>query len=131
MPRPLILTLIFLISCATSEYLSIDTRPRGANVLKWEENTYKTKGSTPIFVKVQRAEKPKFRFSYEDRKSNMVFPEKTYEKNYLCQKRWKDPFYFPKNIEKKDSSVFSILDTFSNECIPYIRAQLPKMKKIK
>lgn len=123
--------LIFLISCAT-EYVTIDTRPRGAQVLKKENGDLITMGNTPVFVKEEENQLEKYRFSYEDTKGDYIVTGKTFEKSKKCLNKWKDPFYHPDiKKEESDNPFEEAIDTFQEECVPFIRAHLKKMKKRK
>jgi len=130
----LIWALILLISCATEEYITIDTRPRGAQVLKKDNGDLITMGNTPVFVKEKRDEKEKYRFSFEDVGSDYIVTEKTFEKSERCQETWKDPILHPITKKEKEEAGYPfdvVIDSFQKECVPYIRAHLKKMKKQK
>jgi len=121
--------LIFSISCAT-EYVSIDTQPRGVQVLKKDNGNLITIGNTPVFVKENESEKERYRFSYEDNKGDYIVTDKTFEKSRRCLKKWKDPFYHPMGQKEAKEYPFEMMvDAFREECVPYIRAHLKKMRK--
>ena len=122
--------LIFLLSCAT-EYVSIDTRPRGAQVLKKDNGDFVTLGNTPVFVEEDEREKKQYHFSYEDKKGNYIITKKAFEKSQSCLKKWKDPFYHSVTKKKKTGKydpLEEVLDAFQEECVPYIRQYLKNMK---
>jgi len=123
-----------LISCATEEYVTIDTSPRGVQVLKRDNGDLITMGNTPIFVKEKEEKKDKYQFSYENMKGDYIVTEKTFEKSRRCLKKWKDPLFhsITKKEEREHDYPFEVvINKFQEECVPYIRAHLKKIKKRK
>lgn len=136
----LFLILSVLSSCGSlfkkKEILSIDSFPRGAEVLRLKKGKTKLIGKTPLFFKTYEEAKENFILSWRD-SSGEVEKTRPHEKKSSCGMEWTDPLvdkipllknFIPNFVREilPEYNPLNIIKGGRFECISYVRVEAQK-----